>query len=66
MDYVVEQLGKALSRGEQWAKDYVTAQVHDTIARCVEREADPAAEVARILRVDRTTAERWVRETSAR
>ncbi|GAA3064005.1 hypothetical protein [Streptomyces goshikiensis] len=66
MDYVVKQLGAALSRGEQRAKDYVNAQVHDTIARWVEREPDPAGEVARVLRVDRTTAERWVGEAGAR
>lgn len=65
MDHVAKETSDAFGRGEQWATEYVTTLVHRTIAGCVERKADPAAEVARVLRIDRTMAERWAREASA-
>jgi hypothetical protein len=65
-DYVAQRLSEACGNGEPWATDFATAHVHRVIARCVEREADPVAAVARVLRVDRSTAAGWVREATGR
>ncbi|MFF4361588.1 hypothetical protein [Streptomyces sp. NPDC001604] len=66
MAYVVQRVSEAIRNGEQWARELGAALVRQTVRRCVEREADPAGAIARRLRVDRATAEQWVRQATAR
>lgn len=65
MDYLAKQLNEAFGNGEQWAREFAVSLLRSKIARRVEQEADPAGVVARMLRVDRATAEQIVREATA-